>query len=74
MSTMTITHANSSWRASRLTSFLALAVSLPWAWRRRVRQRRELMGLLGQSDYLLKDVGLQRHEITREALKPFWRD
>jgi uncharacterized protein YjiS (DUF1127 family) len=41
-------------------------------WIKRVRQRRELMGLMSQPDYLLKDVGLQRDEITREGLKPFW--
>ena len=47
-------------------------MSLPVVWVRRVRQRRELMGLLGQPDHILKDVGLQRHDITREGLKPFW--
>ncbi|HYM98343.1 MAG TPA: DUF1127 domain-containing protein [Aestuariivirgaceae bacterium] len=37
-----------------------------------VKQRRELMGLLDLPDYLLKDIGLQRHDITREGLKRFW--
>jgi uncharacterized protein YjiS (DUF1127 family) len=40
----------------------------------RIRQRRELMSLLNQPDYILKDIGLQRHEITREGLKRFWID
>ena len=39
---------------------------------RRIRQRREMNRLLGMPDYLLKDVGVQRHEIQREALKPLW--
>lgn len=51
---------------------LARALASPWTWARRARQRHELMGLLGQSEHLLKDVGLQRDEITREGLKPFW--
>jgi uncharacterized protein YjiS (DUF1127 family) len=38
----------------------------------RIQQRRELMGLLDLPDYLLKDIGLQRHDITREGLKQFW--
>jgi uncharacterized protein YjiS (DUF1127 family) len=38
----------------------------------RLRSRRQLMSLLDMPDYLLKDIGLQRHEITREALKRFW--
>jgi uncharacterized protein YjiS (DUF1127 family) len=33
-----------------------------------------LMSLLDMPDYLLKDIGLQRHEITREGLKWFWED
>jgi uncharacterized protein YjiS (DUF1127 family) len=48
------------------------ALLLPLIWARRIRQRRELMGLLGQPDRLIADVGLQRDVITREALKPFW--
>jgi uncharacterized protein YjiS (DUF1127 family) len=28
--------------------------------------------LLGMPDYLLKDVGVQRHEIQREAVRPLW--
>jgi uncharacterized protein YjiS (DUF1127 family) len=46
---------------------------LPLAWLSRARRRRELMSLLGQPEHVLKDLGLQRDEITREGLKPFWR-
>jgi uncharacterized protein YjiS (DUF1127 family) len=38
----------------------------------RMQERRALMGLLDLPDYLLKDIGLQRDEITREGLKHFW--
>jgi uncharacterized protein YjiS (DUF1127 family) len=47
--------------------------ALPLVWISRVRRRRELMSLLGQSEHILNDLGLQRDEITREGLKPFWK-
>ena len=40
----------------------------------RIRHRRQLMSLLDMPDYLLKDIGLQRHEITRHGLKWFWEE
>jgi uncharacterized protein YjiS (DUF1127 family) len=39
---------------------------------RRFRDRRELLSLLDRPDYRLKDIGLQRDEISREALKRIW--
>jgi uncharacterized protein YjiS (DUF1127 family) len=51
---------------------LATISALPAKWARRLRERGELMALLDQPDYILKDIGLQRHEITREGLKRFW--
>lgn len=65
-------HAHKSSLLSAVGSVLALGLLLPSVWVQRIRRRRELMGLLGQPDYLLKDVGLQRGDITREGLKPFW--
>lgn len=50
------------------------SVVSPWKWLRRIRERRELLGLLNQPDYILKDIGLQRDQITREGLKRFWTD
>ncbi|MDP9137726.1 MAG: DUF1127 domain-containing protein [Pseudomonadota bacterium] len=38
----------------------------------RLRRRREFRALLSQPDYILKDIGVERHEIMREASKPFW--
>jgi uncharacterized protein YjiS (DUF1127 family) len=72
MTIMINTHAWHGARRNRLGSSLRAAIALPWTWVRRLRQRHELMGLLGQSEHQLKDVGLQRDAITREALKPFW--
>ncbi|MRI35263.1 hypothetical protein EOPP23_20035 [Endozoicomonas sp. OPT23] len=40
------------------------------AWRIRSHQRKTLMRL---SDHLLKDIGLNRYEATKEYDKPFWR-
>jgi uncharacterized protein YjiS (DUF1127 family) len=39
---------------------------------RRFRHRREMNRLLGMPDYLLKDVGVQRHDIQRESVRPLW--
>jgi len=41
---------------------------------RRIHQRREMNRLLGMPDYLLKDVGIQRSDIQREAVKPIWHE
>jgi uncharacterized protein YjiS (DUF1127 family) len=40
----------------------------------RFKERRELNRLLSFPDYMLTDIGLQRHDIQREALQPLWRD
>jgi uncharacterized protein YjiS (DUF1127 family) len=58
--------------ASRTAKPIALLKKL-LTWIERRRQRRELTGLLSLPDYMLKDIGLQRHQITREMVKPFWR-
>jgi uncharacterized protein YjiS (DUF1127 family) len=40
------------------------------AWRRRSRERRELLTL---SDTEMRDFGIGRSEAIHEASKPFWR-
>ena len=40
------------------------------AWRRRLRDRRELAAM---SDRSLRDIGLTRYDADWEARKPFWR-
>ena len=41
---------------------------------RRIRERREMNRILGFPDYLLKDIGVQRHEIQRGAVKSLWHE
>jgi uncharacterized protein YjiS (DUF1127 family) len=67
---MTVTSVNTS--HSNLTHLAHRAITLPSEWLNRIKERRRLMGLLQLPDYLLKDIGLQRHEIAREGLKHFW--
>jgi uncharacterized protein YjiS (DUF1127 family) len=45
----------------------SIAAVLQWEDRRRQRQ-----ALLHLSDAMLKDIGLSRAELDREADKPFW--
>ena len=59
--------------ASKPTPGWSAVLNSPLAWIERRRQRRELMGVLGLPDYLIKDIGLQRHQISQEAVKPFWQ-
>ncbi len=66
MTSMNITHTSNN-DQSHLASLLS-----PLAWLRRFRERQELLALLDQPDYILKDIGLQRHEITQEGLKRIW--
>jgi len=42
-------------------------------WMARRRQRKSLQGLVEHDDRMLRDVGLSRDEVRREAAKPFWR-
>jgi uncharacterized protein YjiS (DUF1127 family) len=65
MASVNTSHSNPAHLTQRV-------VALPFEWVSRIRERRRLMGLLQLPDYLLKDIGLQRHEIAREGLKHFW--
>jgi uncharacterized protein YjiS (DUF1127 family) len=58
--------------ASPATSkyLLAHLGALLGEWRRRARSRRELAML---SDRCLRDMGVTRYDVDREARKPFWR-
>jgi uncharacterized protein YjiS (DUF1127 family) len=47
----------------RIAAFAALSLE-------RARQRRALVEL---DDHMLKDVGITRGEVEREAKMPFWR-
>ncbi len=72
MTTLIRTHASSSVGTRRIVPVIVAMTQLPLAWVRRIRDRRQLMRLLEQPEYLLKDVGLQRDAIVREAIKRFW--
>jgi uncharacterized protein YjiS (DUF1127 family) len=41
---------------------------------RRYKDRRDMNYLLSLPDYQLRDIGLQRGDIQRAALKPLWQD
>jgi uncharacterized protein YjiS (DUF1127 family) len=62
---MTIAHTRSTRQQVHPKSFFS-------ALKQRLRQRRELRALLSQPDYLLKDIGVEKHQIMREVSKPFW--
>jgi uncharacterized protein YjiS (DUF1127 family) len=49
---------------------LAGLLALVRRWRRARRDRRELASL---SDHMLRDIGLSRADVEREALRPFWQ-
>ena len=59
--------------AGHAGSFLRVldaAVDKVYLWQERAAQRTHLAGL---DDHLLKDLGISRAEVLREAAKPFWR-
>lgn len=39
-------------------------------WQQRIEERRQLLEM---SDRMIRDIGLNRNDILREANKPFWR-
>ncbi|MCW5751066.1 MAG: DUF1127 domain-containing protein [Alphaproteobacteria bacterium] len=50
-------------------AILMRAVNLLLVWQDRARDRQQLAAM---SDRALRDVGLSRADIDREASKPFW--
>jgi uncharacterized protein YjiS (DUF1127 family) len=72
MKTVILPHAYSPRRSVSALLSLSRVAALPLLWAQRLQERRELRGLLGAPDYLIKDVGLQRDQIARESVKPFW--
>ena len=43
-----------------------------WAMFRSLERSRQRRALTLLSDELLRDVGLNRHDVAREGAKPFW--
>jgi uncharacterized protein YjiS (DUF1127 family) len=64
MLTLTLAHTERA-RADRPLPILS-------AWSARIRRRRELRVLLNAPDYLLRDIGVDRHALMLEVAKPFW--
>ncbi|MCP5419061.1 MAG: DUF1127 domain-containing protein [Gammaproteobacteria bacterium] len=56
---------------TQLTGLIGRFLATVGVWYERSRQRRALQGL---DDYLLKDIGISRADVYREATKPFWRN
>jgi uncharacterized protein YjiS (DUF1127 family) len=70
MSDVTFTHNSTHHAAaSAVSGVLALARRVV----QRFNERRTLNYLLSLPDYQLKDIGIQRSDIQREAIKPLWR-
>lgn len=61
-------------RGRTRTGYIEDFVTRAWVWGyrayMRARSRREMRGL---SEEMMKDIGLTRVDIEREASKPFWR-
>ena len=52
------------------TSLAQRVVDGVLAWQERARQRHTLASL---NDYLLRDMGISRADVSSESDKPFWR-
>ena len=60
----------SALRRSVLLAGLRRIAEIVALWRERVRSRSQLLRL---DEALLKDIGISRADVEREAMKPFWR-
>jgi len=71
MSTMSVRSVTTTARSlSRPASALGRLVGTLLVWQARSRERHALGSM---DDHMLKDVGLNRADVSREADKPFWR-
>ena len=75
MTTLHLDHNSAARTESSAQAYRALqsVINTFYVWADRAKKRRELRGLLTSNDHVLKDIGLQRHDISREAVTPFWR-
>ena len=74
MTSMIYHHPNGKSLLTEMSAFLGRPISIATQIVLRFKERRELNRLLSYPDYLLKDIGLQRNDMQRKALKPLWRD
>lgn len=73
MTHITLRHASEGFTGKLVVAALTLPLRISARIVRRYRDRRELNRLLSMPDHVLQDVGLHRHDIQREVLKPLWR-
>ena len=73
MTSMINRHTNVNSVASQMPAFIGQPITLAGRIVRRIQERRELNRILSFPDYLLKDIGVQRNDMQRKALKPLWR-
>ena len=73
MTSMINHHPNSNSPLTEMSAFLGRPIAIAAHMALRFKERRELNRLLSYPDYLLKDIGLQRNDMQRQALRPLWR-
>ena len=74
MTSMIHSHPNGKSHLTGTSAYLRHPIAIAAHIVQRFHERRELNRLLRYPDYLLKDIGVQRNDMQRQALKPLWRD
>ena len=74
MTSMIHSHPNGKSQLTETSAFLRHPIAIAAHIVQRFKERRELNRLLSYPDYLLKDVGVQRSDLQRQALMPLWHD
>jgi uncharacterized protein YjiS (DUF1127 family) len=73
MTSMIKHHPHSNSPLAGVSAILGRPVAIAAHMAQRFKERRELNRLLSYPDYLLKDIGLQRNDMQRQAGRPLWR-
>jgi len=73
MTSMINRHPNSHSALTEVSAVLGRPLVLAAHMAQRFKERRELNRLLSYPDYLLTDIGLQRSDMQRQAIRPLWR-
>jgi len=68
-----MTHVHNAHAHHSFGHAVLAAMAVPFVWLHRHHERQELANVLEFPEYLLKDIGLKRSDVVREAVKPFWR-
>jgi uncharacterized protein YjiS (DUF1127 family) len=69
-----MSHVHHSHTSSRSADWKLVTLLKPFtSFARRIRERHEMNALLSMPDYQLRDIGLTRSDIQREAVRPIWR-